>query len=255
MTCRGSKLRYRNLDIIAAVAAVILAFIAAVIELPTPITAPLGIALFVATGYVWSEALLDHRIGGLERAIVAAGLAMVVPVLGGLGLYALGVPLSRSSWAGLMAAAALSGFAVLVVRRRVKTTQPRSQSSRPTSPPVRTWALLGLAALIAGGAVLLAREGAERQHYAAFTQLWISRDGTAHDVIGITNREAKTTAYRLVVHRPGQEISTYNLTLRQGQTWRHAISSGTEQHIVADLYRLPVLNTPYRFVDSSGSSS
>jgi len=248
-------LRYSNLDVIAIFAATVLAFIAVLIKLPTLIVAPLGVALFVATGYVWTETLLDRPIGGLERAVVAAGLAMIVPVLGGLVLYALGVPLSPPSWAGLMATAALGGCAVLVIRRRIGALPPRSESSTLTATPIRACALFGVAALVAAGAVLLAREGAAHQHYSGFTQLWISPDGSSDDLVGVTNHESGTTAYRLVIHQTGQENSIYSLTLRQGATWTHAISSGNRERIVADLYRLPVLSRPYRYVDTSGSSS
>ena len=121
--------------------------------------AALGIALFVATGYLWSESLLDQRLGGLERAATAAGLAMMVPVLGDIGLYALHIPLNRASWTALMAVATLSGSALLIVRRRRAAPQATSDTPRSTAFSTRNYAALALAAVVAIGAVVVAREG------------------------------------------------------------------------------------------------
>src|SRR6516165_1908434 len=99
---------------------------AAVIGVPTAVMVALGLALFAAPGYLLSQLLTGSRIGGLERVVVATGLALVVPVLGGLLLYAAGVPLHRAGWLGLLAAVTLIGDVALFVRRRAGRAAPFS---------------------------------------------------------------------------------------------------------------------------------
>jgi hypothetical protein len=247
-------LRRKNVDIMAALAAVALTFAALFVRIPVPLLAILGIALFAATGYLWSEVLVSRRAGGLERAATAAGLAMIVPVLGGLVLYVLRITLDRASWTGLMAVAALSGCAVLIVRRRLARPVAESESRSAPALSIRSYAAFALAGLITAGAVVLAHDGAARQNYGGFTQLWVSPDGPAHDIVGVTNRRGKTTKFRLVVHTTPKSESTYNFTLRNGQTWQRAIVCSAHARLLADLYRLPVLTTAYRYVDTAGGS-
>jgi hypothetical protein len=247
-------LRRKNVDIVAAVAAVALTFATLFVRLPVPLLAVLGIALFAATGYLWSEVLVGRRAGGLERAATAAGLAMIVPVLGGLVLYVLRISLDRASWTGLMAVAALGGCAVLIVRRRLArpVAEPESRSAPALS--VRSYAAFALAGLIAAGAVVLAHGGAARQNYGGFTQLWVSPDGPSHDIVGVTNRQGKATKFLLVVHTSPKSESTFKLVLRNGQTWQRAIACSAHARLLADLYRMPVLTTPYRYVDTAGGA-
>jgi uncharacterized membrane protein len=248
-------MRRKNLDVVLAATAVALTVASLFASVPVPILAALGLTLFAATGYLWAEILLGRRTGGLERAATAAGLAMIVPVLGGLGLYAAGVPLDRASWTGLMVVAAVSGSVVLIVRRRLGASPAEATSVSRITFSFRTCIPFALAVVLAAGAVVLAHEGAVRQSYAGFTQLWLSPDGRTHDLLGVTNREGRTTTFRLVVHVSGQKSSTYNLTLRDGQTWQRALVYSNRKRLLADLYRLPVLTTPYRYVDTAGGSS
>jgi uncharacterized membrane protein len=254
MTCRDSRLRNRNLAALLAMIAAFLGFVAAFIDIPTALATVMGVALFVAVGYVWSGVLTDKRIGGLERAAVAAGLAMIVPVLGGLVLYLADIPLNRRSWTGLLAAAAFTGSVALMVRRRAEETPDRPERTFLRTLSIRDCATWAVAILVAAGAMVVAVEGAARQNYGGFTQLWLSPDGSSHDVVGVTNWQGKTTAFRVVVRRSGQKDAVYNITLRQGQTWKLAFASIAKARVVADLYRLPVLSTPYRYVDTSGTA-
>ena len=59
--------RYRNLDIAIATVVAILGGLAAAKQLPGQVTIPLGLGLFFAPGYLWSEAILTQRLPGIER--------------------------------------------------------------------------------------------------------------------------------------------------------------------------------------------
>ena len=105
-----------DLAITAAVA--VLAVVATAVGAPIVITAVLGIALLAAPGYVLGQLLFGSHISGLERIAVATGLALCVPVLGGLLIVAAGLPLDRTTWLGLLAGVTLVSDVILLWRRR-----------------------------------------------------------------------------------------------------------------------------------------
>ena len=68
--------RYRsNLDLVAAGVIALLATAAVAAHLPTPATVVLGVCLFFAPGYVWSEVILNHRLPGVSNSNSAAAAA------------------------------------------------------------------------------------------------------------------------------------------------------------------------------------
>src|ERR1035437_8545370 len=75
---------------------------------PTAAMTVLGIMLFTAPGYLLGQLLVGSQTTGLERVVVMAGLALAVPILGGLLLYAAGGPLHRPGRAGLLAGGGLA---------------------------------------------------------------------------------------------------------------------------------------------------
>jgi hypothetical protein len=243
-------------DIAVAEAIAILGCVADFIHLPKPVMTMLGLALFAAPGYFWSEVFLSPRTLGLERVAVAAGLVLIVPVLGGVGLYAAGVPLNRTAWVGLLAMVTLVGAGVtLIIRRRRRSDMPPRRPVRRRRWSAGHAVAFGAAALIAAGAVGLAVFSAGTQKYAGYTQLWLSplpaRASTAS--LGVDNEQGAPVQYRLVMRRRGRVTATWNLTLASGQTWQRTIPYTTGYAIAANLYRLPDLKSPYRQVDNGVS--
>ena len=84
-------------------------------------------ALLASLGYVLVEVLLRRRAPTLELVSVAVGLALAVPVLGGLALDEAGVPLHPIAWSALLAGLTLVGDVVLVLRRPDRTVKHRQQ--------------------------------------------------------------------------------------------------------------------------------
>jgi hypothetical protein len=243
-------------DVAATALVAALACVAAAAGAPAAVMTVLGIALFAAPGYLLGQLLLDSRIAGLERTVVMTGLALAVPVLGGLLLYAAGVPLHRPGWLGLLAGVTLAGDVALFLRRRASGSGRMAPFSwRPTSPVPR-WhaAAFAAAILVAACAVGMARIGVTVQPQPGYTQLWLSpqRQGEHMVRLGVSNDQGGTTSYRLVVRRNGHVSATWNITLADGETWQRSAPVSGRGTLTADLYRLPDLTHPYRYV-STGS--
>jgi len=244
-------LRRNHYDIAVAEVIALLGCVAFFVQLPNPVMVVLGLGLFAAPGYVWSEVFLGPRVRGLELVAVATGVALLVPVFGGLGLYAAGIPLHRTAWIGLLSVVTLLGAAVVVITRRRarEPDDPRSRAARPRWSP-RTAVAFGAAVMIAAAAVGLAVASAEAQKYPGYTELWMTPVRTDQNaaILGVTNEQGGATRYRLVLRRKGRVSATWNLSLANGQTWRRTISFTSKYLIDADLYRLPDMSRPFREV-------
>jgi hypothetical protein len=247
-----------DLGVTAAVA--VLALAAAAAGAPTLVTTVLGIALFAAPGYLLSRLLASSGVTGLERVVLVTGLALVVPVLGGMALYAAAVPLHRAAWLGLLCGVTLAGdMAVFWLRRagRLPPYSPRPGSWRPGSwptgswrPPARHAGVLAAAAAVAVCGIALARAGAAMQRYPGFTQLWLSsrHENSPTASLGVDNHQGITVRYRLVLLRDGHVVATWNLTLADGQAWRRTIPLRGRSAVAANLYQPADLAHPYRHV-------
>jgi hypothetical protein len=220
----------------------------------------LGIALFAAPGYLLGQLLVGSQVAGLERVAVMTGLALAVPVIGGLVLYAAGVPLHRPAWMGLLAGTTLAGDAALFLRRRARGSEvedPVSAGRRwPRRIPLWPAMAFAVAVLLAAGGVALARIGVAAQPHAGFTQLWLSppHGGGQTLDLGVGNDQGRTASYRLVLLRGGRVIATWNLTLAAGRTWQGSVPLAGTHAVVADLYLLPDTKHPYRYVSTGGRS-
>jgi hypothetical protein len=262
----------------ATAAVVALYCIAAVAGAPTVVMAPLGIMLLAAPGYLWGEILIGSRVSGLERVAVAAGLALVLPVAGGVVLRLGGFPLHQAAWVGLLACVTLVGDVVLLVRglppRKDLAGQAESGRdgtagkgpdagaeragdgsavwrNRARHLPARHAIVFGAAVVVAAAGVGIARWGAAAQHYPGFTQLWLAPPSGSHpgaEELAVSNHQGTTMRYRLVLDRHGHTAGTWDIILADGQTWRRAVAGTGVLGINARLYRLPDLAHPYRQV-------
>ncbi len=241
-------------DVVATALVAALACGAVASGAPPAATIVLGIILFAAPGYLLAELLFGSRTTGLERVVVTAGLALAVPVLGGLLLYTARVPLHRPGWLGLLAGVTLACDVVLFRRRRAGRAAPFSWQPTWRVPGWHA-AAFAAAVLVAACGVGLAWIGVARQPQSGFTQLWLSpQQQNEHTLsLGVSNDQGGTTSYRLVLLRNGQPTATWNLTLANGRTWQRAVPFTGTYTLTANLYRLPDLTHPYRYV-STGST-
>lgn len=246
-----------DLGITAAVA--VFACAAAAAGAPVAIMTVLGIVLFAAPGYLLGQLLLGSHVAGLERVVVATGLAFCVPILGGLLLYAARVPLHRADWLGLLAGVTLACDLVLLLlhllRRRSAAAAPSDKQGEEWRLPAWHAVAFGAAVVIAVCAVWLARTEAAKQHYPGFTQLWlVHRSQNARTAsLGVANHEGRTTRYRLVLFRDNQATAIWNIDLSNGRAWQQATQFTGRYTITAKLYRLPNVSSVYRYVSISGN--
>jgi hypothetical protein len=236
-------------DLGVTLAAALLACGAVAIHAPVGVTAVLGIALIAAPGYLWSQILLGPQISAVERAAVATGIALSVPILGGLLLYAARLPLHRAEWIGLLAGVTLAGDVVLFLRRR-SDRSPREEPTSVRRPrPLKHIAAFTAATMILVGAVVLARVGVAMQSYPGFTQLWMTPSKSATTAtLGVGNHEGRTVRYRLVLLRGGRAFGAWNIMLANGHDWHRSQPINGSYTWIANLYRLPDSNHPYRQV-------
>jgi hypothetical protein len=279
----------KNLDIAVAAIVAILGGLAAAAKLPGAVTIPLGVGLFFAPGYLWSEAILAQRLTGFERTMTSAGMALIFPILGGFLFYGLHIPLLKSAWIGLLVVLTLLGVVAVAVQRlreapvdprelQRQQQQRRNQPPRPSGGlPVLNACVYGLAAAIGLGTVAFSVKNAEAQKFPGYTILSMtpivpgaqSYVGTATSSGNPAADESKATQATLLVTNDqgvpeqykvtlteNKKITTYNVTLNNGQTWQTTIPYAqtfkkTQAYkIVADLYMLPDVKTVYRTVNN-----
>jgi uncharacterized membrane protein len=218
---------------------------------PILVAAVPGIALLAAPGWALAQVLVP-RAKGLEWLAVTAGLALSVPALGGLALFAAGIPLRRPAWTALLVVVTLAADAVLFTRCRSDGAgwAPGFRPWRPALPHRRHLAAFAAAVIVAGGGVGLAGAGAARQPYPPFTQLWVTvpKGSPAVADLGVRSHEQRTCRYLLVVERPGRTATFTRLNLRTGQSWHTSVPFRSAGGIMAELYRFPDIARPYRYV-------
>jgi uncharacterized membrane protein len=244
-------------DLGITVVVAVLASAAAAANAPVAIMTVLGIVLFAAPGYLLSQLLLGSHVAGLERLVVATGLALCVPILGGLLLYAAGVPLHRAAWLGLLAGVTLACDLVLFLRGRSGAAAHLSMQRERWRLPLSHAVAFGAAVVIAVCAVGLASAGVVKQHYPGFTQLWlVHQDQNAPTAnLGVTNYEGRTIRYKLVLFYNSRVAATWTLDLANGQTWQQATKFAGRYTITAKLYRLPDISSAYRYVVIDGNGN
>jgi hypothetical protein len=256
--------RHRNLDIVIATIVAILGGLAAAKHLPGQITIPLGIGLFFAPGYLWSEAILSHRIPGFERAMFSAGMALIFPILGGFLFYGLHIPLKQTAWIGLLVVLTLLGVVATAIQRLRDMPDDQAEGQQPGSgrQPARQGGsvalnsfVYGLAAVVAIGAIGYSVKSAETQKFPPRTALSMTPvvDNTqAQNIAQLSNNPlAQQTAsqkendlqaaatkahlvvtdyeyapeqYELKLLQNGKVTNTWKFTLADGQTWQTTIA-------------------------------
>lgn len=284
--------RNRNLDIAIATIIAVLGGLAAAKHLPGAVTIPLGIGLFFAPGYLWSEAILNQWLPGVERALTTVGMALIFPILGGFLFYGLHIPLFRSSWIGLLVVLTLLGVVAVAVQRLRETSAGQRQQRRMSQPPRQGGSVVlhsfifGLAGLIAIGSIAYSVKSAQAEKFPAYTMLSMTPvvNNTAAQNIAVlsnnlaaqaqaaviedqlqgkatqahlfvANHQGVPEQYELKLLQPGKVTKTWSITLNDGQSWQVTIAWTTNSSMLADLYLLPNTSTPYRYVDNGACVS
>ena len=257
----------RSVDIITVVTISVVA--SAVVFVVPPdagwgriVTLPL---VLVLPGYALTAATFAKRPLGIpERIVLSLGLSLVLVIVGGLLLNWTPFGLSAVSWTVLLSSLTLGSCLVALARRRGHSLAAPdwSEIGRGGWTP-RQSLLLGLAAVIAIGAIALSNVGAQRQTSAGFTQLWIRpTDGTATDStirLGVSNMESTAMQYRLVVSVDAKVVKVWPaIDLAPHENWAGILllppakspagTAASSRMVEADLYRAHAPETIYRHV-------
>jgi hypothetical protein len=266
--------RRRNIDIFIAGGTALLGGAAYVAKVPGPLQVVLGIALFFAPGYLWSEAILSHWLPGVERVLTSAGLTLILPIIGGFLFFALHIPLFRGDWVGMLVVLTLLGLVAVAVQRL--RAVPEDEPPQPSEPPrrgeqpERGWlsplnlSAYGLAVLVGLGAVGFSVKNAEAEKQPSNTVLTMSqvRGNATKGDLSVTNHEGAQESYELKLLTTVGKVTkttTWKFSLSDGQEWDKTIAytavqpSKNTPTITADLYKLPDTKTVYRDADNGES--
>ena len=243
----------KNLDLVIAVVIAGLGCAAAALNAPTALTIVLGAGLIAAPGYLWAEVLLKRLGSVFERVMIGTGLALMLPIFGGLVLYAAGISLHRTAWLGLLSGGTIVGAVVLaVLRSKSEPAAPGTRAKIKINLPLRHALIYGAAAVFAVATIFIAIISSDSQSQPGYTQLWMApTKNEAVASLGVNNQQGGTVLYRLQLLKKGKVSATWNLTLSNGQTWQRDIPYTSKYALAAKLYRLPNLSDPYRTVGNN----
>lgn len=207
-------------------------------------------------GYAITLACLPRRsLGRVERLLISLGLSVAITILLGLTLYYVGISLQTATWAIALAATTLV-FCGIAWRRRHTVEGESSSVSLSINLSLRDMVLLGLAVVVSGAAIGIARLPSPPNNVSGYTLLWLvpTSDGdTGNYQLGITSQEFTAVAYHLQVTIDGRVVWDWpELKLAPGETWKSPIVLQNDQlragSIAAVLYRLDDPNVIYRQV-------
>jgi hypothetical protein len=169
-----------------------------------------------------------------DRAIWAAGLALACAVLAGLVLN-LTVGLTRLSWLSTLGGAIviLGGVALLLRRRGVRWGSatfviPDGLRFSPVTVGISL-----LAACFAAGAVWLGVASASWHASPGFAQLWLVPAAGPRGTLGIRSEYPQKHTFHLVLRTGKKTVTTWNLTLADGESWQRNVGEPPGEPLVA----------------------
>ncbi len=244
-----------DLVICSAVAAVAmtLALLAPAIG-PARALIALPLVLFTPGYAIVAAAFPSGRLGRIERLLFSVGASLALTALAGLLLHWTALGLRPAAWAVALGNITLVASLIALVRR---WRQPDSApTQRIAGMTLVEGGLLGLAALLVVGALVIARDGAIQQRATGFTQLWVLPDSAAKEDsvrLGVSNREPGQIGYRVVATASGTIIGSWpQITLGPNEQWETTVTLPTAQPAAATvevlLYRLDAPENAYRRV-------
>jgi nitrate reductase gamma subunit len=171
-----------------------------------------------------------------DRAIWAVGLALACTVLAGLVLN-LTVGLTRLTWLITLAAAVviIGGVVLLLRRRGMRAVLGESVIPDVLKLSPLTMGIALLAAAFAAAAVWLAVASASWQQTPGFAQLWLVPAAGPRGTLAIRSEYPQKHTFHLVLRTGKKTVTTWNLTLADGQSWQRNVGEPPGQPLVATL--------------------
>jgi uncharacterized membrane protein len=259
--------------IVAGVAALA----AAIVSLaPTWLAAPAGLALaLLLPGLALVRLLFRRRVlSGSEQFALVPALSLATIIVGGILMYAVGLRLTRGSWAGLTAGVSIVAAGLVYLRqmragRRGWATEDTAEfgtvlAARTEKVPLRRaaerLAPLALAVLLLSGAGYAALRSAQQHFTKPFTALSMTTSGAPvpvptnaalsqrNVIIRVNCAERGDTTYTLRLSGPNGFGQTLPLRLAPGGIWSRGVDVPFPGKITADLFKGTDTGAAYRSV-------
>ncbi|GII23957.1 DUF1616 domain-containing protein [Planosporangium mesophilum] len=264
-------------DAVPVLAAVLAVVAAAAQWVPLPaVRVPTGLLLvFVLPGLALAAALFPGRVLSIvERLVLPPALSLAVLVLGGLGMFAAGIPLGRASWTALTTSVTVAAAVVARLRRDTAGTGSAAETAmfgrvlavdrEKMTVGAAVWRLapLALAVLLIAGAGVLAMRSAGTGG-EPFTGLSLvpspAPDGqqqappqTPRTVqVAIRCEEGEATRYSLRIADPNGFERTFDVALEPGGRWSQTLEVPASGTVTADLFKNGG-QAPYRSAHLAG---
>ncbi|MCW2639999.1 MAG: hypothetical protein JWP76_2305 [Dactylosporangium sp.] len=259
----------------AAVAAVV-AVVAAAAQWVTPpfVRVPAGLLLAVVLpGLALTAALFPGRVlSAVERIVLPPALSLAVLVVGGLGMFAAGIPLGRASWAALTVVVTVAAAVVTVLRHGAADGGSAEETAmfgqvllverEKMTVGAAAWRLAPLAVALVAivGAGVFALRSAQSDG-SPFTGLALvpAAVGAGQPAppqrtvkLSVRCEEGVATEYALRVAGTGFE-RTFTFALRSGAIWSQTVKVPSTGTVTADLFKNGG-GTPYRSVSLAGKA-
>lgn len=213
------------------------------------------LVVLILPGYALIELLMGRRtLGTIEHIFLTLCASMAIAILSGLVLNQIPSGVRMNGWLAALISTIVGGSALAWLLRHRR----RSQTRVSHYVPVRISQLLivGVAVLLAGGALMMARTPAPADQYAGYTMLWLTPtqdDAESQFQLGIDSKEFTPTEYRLELLVAGQLAKEWTtIELAPNQQWQTKLKLNTEdfgqESIEANLYRLDMPDELYRHV-------
>ncbi|MGC9668705.1 DUF1616 domain-containing protein [Planosporangium sp. 12N6] len=256
---------------VAAAGAVVAA---AATWVPTAVVrVPAGLLLaFVLPGLALTAALFPDRVlSAVERIVLPVALSLAVLVVGGLAMFAVGIPLGHAAWTGLSSLTTVAAAVAAVLRRRPADGTSATETAvfgqvliverEKLTVDAAAWRLapLAVAVLAVLGAGVLAVRSAQTAG-SPFTGLSMvpaavdtGQPTPAQRTVRLSVRceEGAATAYTVRVGGDSGFARTFTFALRAGATWSETMEVPSTGTVTADLF-INGGGTPYRSVHLAG---
>lgn len=220
------------------------------------IQALLGLlVVLILPGYALIELLMGRRtLGTVQHLLMTLIASLAIAILAGLILNQLPFGVRTDSWIAVFVSA-IAGTSLLAWllrhRRRTMATVTYRVPIR-----IRQLLLMGVAVVLAGGALVLARTPAAPHNYAGYTMLWMipmQDEGANHLQVGIDSKEFSPTQYKLDLLVDEEVAHEWaRIQLDPNEQWQASLAINPEQlevsTIAANLYRLDTPDELYRHV-------
>ncbi len=217
--------------------------------------AALPLALFLPGYAIVAAAFGSRELALPKRIVLSVATSLMTLVLGAFVLNIFPFGLRTASWAVLLPLVVIAASRGAALRRDPADRQARRRTTIPHPAPA-SLAIVAVAVLIAGAALVLAQKPLPAKNAVGFSALWMLPTDSREDAVavGVISNEHDYTSYRLEVSLGKSQSKTYRVHLYPGQEQVYEVDvpprAGGRTHVVATLYRKGRPEHVYRRVNS-----